>query len=178
MIFTMRKEACIRMNSLKLQKLKVDDSYPVYDMLQRIGPNENEFKNTANGLTFDEFKIWLMEQDAWSRGECLPEGYVPQTIFWLYDGDTPVGIGKIRHQLNERSRAIGGNIGYAIDPKQRGNGYATILLSRLVEQAEKMGIEEKLLSVEKYNPASKRVIEKCDGRLIKENNERWFFSFD
>ena len=107
----------------------------------------------------------------------MPDGYVPQTIFWLYDDEQPVGVGKIRHALNDNSRKIGGNIGYAIDPMFRGKGYATHLLSLLVIKARAMNISELLLSVEKYNPASKRVIEKCGGKLIRENDERWFFEF-
>ena len=160
-----------------IKKLSVSDGKDVYGMLQRIGPCENEFKNTAAGLTFDEFKTWLQRQDAWSRGQDLPEGYAPQTVFWLYDDDVPVGIGKIRHSLNENSRKAGGNIGYAIDPQYRGRGYATALLSELIKQADSLGIKEKLLSVEKYNPASKRVIEKCGGEPAYENEERWFFRF-
>ncbi len=159
-----------------IRQLSVNDREDVYQMLQRIGKNENEFKNTAWGLSELEFKDWLVEQHNWSIGEGLPNGYVPQTIFWLYNGDTPVGIGKIRHELNEYSRRIGGNIGYAIDPLQRGKGYASILLRLLTEEADRMNITERLLTVEKYNPASKRVIEKCGGVIINENEERWFFS--
>lgn len=162
---------------MELRQLTPDDGRDVYEMLQRIGENENEFKNNAYGLTFDEFKAWLTEQDNWSRGEALPDGYVAQTIFWLYDNGVPVGIGKIRHALNENSRRIGGNIGYAIDPLHRGKGYATQLLHKLVAKADDIGVGEKLLSVEKYNPASKRVIEKNGGKLVRDNEERWFFEF-
>lgn len=166
------------MNDIFLVKLNIHDDINIYHMLQRIGSNENEFKNTAHGLNYDEFKSWLIKQDDWSKGQNLPEGYVAQTIYWLYDGKVPVGIGKIRHELNDHSRLIGGNIGYAIDPDYRGRGYATILLRYLIIEARKLGIKEKLLSVEKYNPASRRVIEKNGGRMIGENENRWFFTFD
>lgn len=160
-----------------IKQLSTNDGIDVYNMLQEIGANENEFKNTAYGLSFDEFKIWLHEQDDWSKGKSLPRGFVPQTVFWLYDGDSPVGIGKIRHKLNDHSREIGGNIGYAIASSCRGKGYATFLLSELIKAADALGIEEKLLTVEKVNPASKVVIEKNGGSVIKENDERWYFSF-
>lgn len=165
------------MEKLRLVKLSEQFDKGIYDMLQRIESNENEFKNTAYRLSPSEFQSWLITQDAWSRGEQLPDGYVPQTIFWLYDEDTVVGIGKIRHRLNEKSRYIGGNIGNAIDPIYRGRGYATILLKYLVEKARNMGINEILLTVEKYNPSSKRVIEKAGGQLFKESNDRWYFKF-
>lgn len=161
-----------------VKKLTVNDDKSIYEMLQRIGACENEFKNTANGLSYDQFKKWLIEQNDWSNGRNLPSGYVPQTIYWLYDRGVPIGIGKVRHQLNENSRMIGGNIGYAIDPLYRGRGYAKRFLHELLIKADEIGVREKLLSVERYNPASKRVIECNGGILIKETSERWYFSFD
>ena len=166
------------MKDLYLRQLNVSDGEDIYEMLQRIGSCENEFKNTANGLTYDEYKAWLIQQDNWSKGDNLPENYVAQTIFWLFEEDKPVGIGKIRHELNCHSRTIGGNIGYAIDPVNRGKGYATELLKLLIHKAREIGVKETLLSVEKYNPASKIVIEKNGGKQINENDDRWFFTFD
>lgn len=164
--------------SIRLAALTVYDGREIYEMLQRVGACENEFKNTAHGLTYEQYKSWLVEQSDWDRGNNLPEGYVAQSVFWLFDDDKPIGIGKIRHELNENSRTVGGNIGYAIDPLHRGKGYATLLLGELIKKAKELNIEEILLSVEKYNPASKRVIEKNGGRLLFENDARWFFTFE
>ncbi|SFB66281.1 GNAT family N-acetyltransferase [Ruminococcus albus] len=163
---------------IKLEQLSIKDDYKVYEMLQRIGSCENEFKNTAHGISYEEYLEWLKIQDDWSRGENLPKDYVPQTIFWLFDDDVPVGFGKIRHRLTNYSREIGGNIGYAIDPYYRGKGYATKLLALLIDKAKELKVNEILLSVEKYNPASKNVIEKNGGKMISENEYRWYFSFD
>lgn len=163
---------------LDFRKLSVLDGKDVYQMLQTIGENENAFTNPVNGMSYDGFKQWLTQQYDWSIEKNLPEGYVGQTIFWLYDNGKPVGIGKIRHALNEHSRQIGGNIGYAISSMYRGKGYGTIILKLLLEKSKEMNVTEKLLTVEKINPASKRVIEKNGGKLIGENEERWFFSFD
>ncbi|MBQ2176965.1 MAG: GNAT family N-acetyltransferase [Alphaproteobacteria bacterium] len=163
---------------IDFRKLSVLDGEDVYQMLQTIGENENAFTNPVNGMNFVCFKQWLVQQYEWSLEKNLPIGYVGQTIFWLYDNETPVGIGKIRHALTEHSRKIGGNIGYAISDKYREKGYGTIILKLLLEKAREMNVKEKLLTVEKINPASRRVIEKNGGRLIDENEERWFFSFD
>ncbi len=163
---------------IELRELSVLDGEDVFLMLQTIKDNENAFTNPVSGMDYDSYKQWLKQQYDWSLEINLPEGYVGQTIFWLYDNDMPVGIGKIRHALTDHSREIGGNIGYAISNNYRGRGYATILLKLLLDKAEEMNVNEKLLTVEKINPASKRVIEKNGGRLIKENDERWFFVFD
>lgn len=163
--------------SLSIIQLSPSDGKEIYEMLQTIQADENEFKNTAYGLTYDAYKEWLLEQDAWSRGMNLPDGYVPQIIYWLLADGVPAGIGKIRMGLNAHSRAIGGNIGYAIALPHRGKGYATAFLRMLLEKANEHGVSEKLLTVEKYNPASRKVIEKNGGIMIKENEERWFFTF-
>lgn len=161
-----------------LQQLSPNDGVEGYKLLQRIGKDENAFTNPVNGMTFEEYKVWLKQQDDWAREINLPNGYVGQTCYWFIVDGIPIGIGKIRHALTNHSRQIGGNIGYAISDKYRGKGYGTIVLKLLLEKAKDMNVKEKLLTVEKINPASKRVIEKNGGKLIDENEERWFFSFE
>lgn len=48
----------------------------------------------------------------------------------------------------------------------------------LVKKADEMGVGEKLATVEIYNPASKRAIEKAGGKLVKETAERWYYEFE
>ncbi len=160
-----------------LRQLSPNDDKDCYEMLQHIDKVENAFHNPANGMSFEEFKKWLKQQDDWSRNENLPAGYVGQTCFWLVVDNVPVGFGKIRHALTSQSKQIGGNIGYAVSSLYRGKGYGSILLHKLLEKADEMRVEEKLLTVEKYNYASKRVIEKNGGQMVLENDYRWFFEF-
>jgi len=162
---------------LYLRQLSITDGEDIYQLLQQIEANEHEFKNDAFGMDCSEFKEWLELQDNWANNRCLPEGYVPQTIYWLFQNDTPVGFGKIRHRLNEHSRIIGGNIGYAIGKPYRGHGYGTELMKLLVIKADELGVTEKLATVEKDNPASKKAIERAGGKLVKETEERWYFEF-
>ena len=163
---------------IRLRELTINADENVYLMLQKIGKEENGFHNDVNGMTFYQFREWLIQQKKWENGESLPVGYVRQWIFWLYDGDTPVGMGKLREKLTDSSRQKGGNIGYAITPDQRGKGYGSILFMLLLEKAKELSISEVISTVEKKNPASKRVQEKCGGVLVSENDERWFFSFN
>ena len=165
------------MGGIKLKQLSVDDDKNVWEMLQKIDSNENEFKNEVKGMSFEGFKSWLVQQDNWSHGKDLPDSYVGQTTYWLYDGDVVVGYGKLRHRLTEHSRVNGGNIGYAIAKDFRGRGYGKQLFSMLLKEAENLGIKEIIATVEKNNLASKIVIEQCGGHIIQENQERWYFSF-
>lgn len=160
-----------------LRQLSPSDGIDVYELFQHIGPEENAFTNPVNGMRYNEFREWLVQQDKWSRNEDLPDGFVGQTIYYLVANGLLVAVGKIRHKLTEASRLKGGNIGYAVSNEYRGMGYGTLILGLLLKKADELGVKEKFLTVEKYNPSSKRVIEKNGGTLVSENNERWFFAF-
>lgn len=166
------------MDMLLLQQLSISDGIEVYDMLQRIGPSENAFNNEVNGMTYEQYQEWLIKMDAWSRGDQLPVGYVKQWTYWLIDSNKPVGYGKLRERATEASRKFGGNIGYAIDPLCRGKGYGNLLFELLLLEAKQKRIHEVYSTVEKYNYNSKKVHEKCGGRLINEDDIRWYFFFD
>lgn len=163
---------------VRIQQLSIDDGIDIYNMLKMIASNENEFTNPVQKMSFEQYKEWLILMDKWSRGEGLKEGYVSQTIYWLYDENIPIGIGKIRHALTESSRKFGGNIGYAISKEFRGKGYATVFLKMLLLEMNKMNITERVLTVEKNNPSSKRVIEKNGGKVIEENSDRWILEIE
>lgn len=163
---------------VQLIKLDINDGYSIYEMLKDIGYNENSFTNPVNKMSFEEYKTWVKKMFCWDRGEDLPEGFVRQSVYWLCDETLPVGFGKIRHELTESSREEGGNIGYAIRKSCRGKGYGTILLKLLLDEARKLKIEEKILTVDKGNEASKAVIVKNGGVLFDENDKRWYYRFD
>jgi predicted acetyltransferase len=163
------------MSHIHFAKLTPNDGWEQYCLLQSINADDNGFTNTANGLTYEEFKAWLKQQDAWSRAEDLPQGYVKQTWYWLMIDDCAVGCGKIRQSLTEQSRIKGGTIGYALAPSYRGKGYGTLLLSLLLQEAKEQGVQDKVLTVEKYNYPSAKVIEKNGGVLYDENELRWYY---
>ena len=123
------------MDNCSLQQISLDDGLDGYEMLQRIGQMENDFSNPVHGKSFKEYQEWLAQQDAWSRQENLPNGYVGQTCFWLMYNGMIVGLGKIRHGLTTQSRVEGGNIGIAIDPQRRGEGLGTKFIPLLLQKA-------------------------------------------
>lgn len=139
---------------LELKKLSVDDGFDVYKMLQEIPSEENGLLNKANGLTFDEYKEWLIakQRDAEQKG--IVDGWkVPSTTFWLYVDGIPVGFGSIRHFLTEALSQTGGHIGYGIAPQFRGNGYGNEILRLLLKKADEIGLEKVLVTVDLDNIA-------------------------
>lgn len=162
---------------MELKELSIHDGKEIYEMLQRIGPDENAFRNEVHGMSYPQYQKWLEKQSAWAKGEQLPVGYVCQWTFWLYDNNKPVGYGKLRGRVTEQSRKFGGNMGLAIDPAHRGKGYGTELFRLLIQKAKEMHLPELYSTVEKFNYPSKAVHEKNGGIMIDENEERWFFRF-
>ncbi len=140
--------------SLHLQRLSPLDGPAIHALTQMLPKEENGFQNSAYGLSPEEFPAWLKKQHDMSLGIGLPEGYVPQTIYWLMDGDTPVGMCKLRVQLSEALLKRGGNIGYAIAPFARGRGYGKEQLRLLLDIARRHGLARVLITANNDNKAS------------------------
>ena len=158
---------------LELRKLSIHDGRDIYEMLQEIPSEENGLLNKANGLTFEEYKEWLVEKQRDSEQEGLVDGWkVPYTTFWLYDDDVPVGFGSVRHFLTEALSKIGGHIGYGIAPRFRGKGYGKEILRLLIEQAKEIGIEKALVTIHLDNEASKAVALANGGVITATTDER------
>lgn len=65
---------------IKLRQLSSFDGEEYYELLPNIGRDENDFTNPVHDMSFEEFKIWLKQQDDGSKGDNLPDGYVPNKI--------------------------------------------------------------------------------------------------
>lgn len=93
------------------------------------------------------------------KGKNLPQGWVPDTTFWLVEENNRVlGVVNIRHSLTENLMNSGGHVGYGIRPSERKKGYATKLLSLSLEKTKELGIDATLVVCDKWNEASKRTI--------------------
>ena len=163
----------------KLKRLSVDDGNDIYEMLQQIPKDENGFINNINGLTFDDYKNWLIKSEVDSQKTEIEDGWkVPQSVFWLFVDEKPIGMSKIRHFMNEKLLQEGGMLGYTIIPDERNKGYGTILLRELLKEANKLNIDRVLLTIRNSNIASIKVAIKNEGKIVKVNEERHFVWID
>lgn len=160
---------------LGIRPLSSLDPADFLDVVRTIPPEENSFTNEAFGLDDDGCRRWLLKRVAWSQGRGLPEGFVPETTYWFLVDGRGAGLGKLRRGLTPSSRVAGGNIGYTLLPTYRGRGYGRRFLAMLIEEARAQGIGELLFTVVKGNIASRRVIERNGGELIRENESFWYF---
>jgi predicted acetyltransferase len=98
-------------------------------------------------------------------GEDLPEGHVPSTLLYAFvSTGAIVGRISIRHRLNENLMFYGGNIGYSVAERYRRLGYGTQILREGIVVCRTIGIRRALLTVDRNNAASIKVIEKCRGK--------------
>lgn len=111
---------------VELKELTVADGEEVFEMIKEIGLGENGFTTNFPEHNFEDFKMSLPRLVDISRGNDLPEGYVPQTIYWLYVEGKPVAYGKLRRTLNEKLIIYGGHVGYIVRPTERSKGYGKL----------------------------------------------------
>ena len=158
----------------ELRKLSIKEGNDVYQMLQEIPKGENGFENPANGLSFDEYFLWLKRNDDMSNAVGLEDWMVPQTIYWLIIEGVPVGFGKVRHYLTDKLKEDGGHVGYAIRPSQRGKGYGKLLLNLLLAEANNLGIETVLVTIRNENKPSIQVALANGGVITKVDEVRHY----
>ncbi len=70
-----------------------------------------------------------------AEGKDLPEGWVPSSSHWLVREGRVLGVCNLRHALTENLLEFGGHVAYAVRLFELGRGYATLMLSRVLELA-------------------------------------------
>ncbi len=98
----------------------------------------------------------------------LTDGMVASTVYWLIEGNEFIGHVSIRHKLNAALEKRGGHIGYAIRPTMQKRGYGSRLLELAIPKAKALGIEKALVTCDKENIASRKIIERNKGIFLDE----------
>lgn len=155
---------------LYLKKINFEDVEEEYKAIKSMPAQENGFENKYHDVTKEEFINEVIPKLLKnSEGLDLPDGYVPDTYFFLWDDDKIVGLFKIRHYLNDFLRNGPGHIGYCVLKEYRGQGYATKGLRLAIEEAKKIIPEDEIyMSINKDNLASLKVQEKCGAVVVSE----------
>lgn len=160
---------------LRLKPANYDDIEKEWLFQRDVSSEEKSFINEYYGISRVDFDNALETIIAQSKGNQLPEGYVPQTIFYLWDDDVIVGTFHLRHYLNESLANGSGHIGYYIAPEYRGMGYATEGLKHAIEEARKIIPENEIyLRCDKDNLASLKVMLNNGGYIYHEDDCKFY----
>jgi len=159
-----------------LKKANPEDLEKEWRFVREMPADENGLINEWYQVSREDFEAKALPQMiAFAEGRGLPEGYVPETFFFLWDGETVVGQFRIRHWLCESLRTGAGHIGYCVGKDYRGKGYGTEGLRLTLEEARHIVPEEEIyLRVLKNNPASLRVMQKNGGYIAAEDEEHFY----
>jgi predicted acetyltransferase len=90
-------------------------------------------------------------------------------------GEEFLGRISVRHRLDASLEKYGGHIGYVVRPGAQGRGHASALLRAILPIAYALGIDDALLTTSPANHASRRVIERSGGRLVRELPDRCYY---
>ena len=147
-----------------------------WQFVREMPADENGLINAWFQVSREDFETKALPQMiAFGEGKDLPEGYVPETFLFLWDGDRIVGQFRIRHYLCESLRTGAGHIGYFIAKPFRGKGYGTEGLRLTLEEAYRIVPEEEIyLRVNLDNPASLHVMLNNGGRIVGQDEGHYF----
>ena len=157
---------------IELKESNKDLGIAEYEMLQGIENGENGFMNEVCGMSYKEYKKWLADQDDFSVGKNLPQGWIPFTTYFLYDHGVPIGTARIRHETSEYLQKVvgAGEIGYGISKNYRGKGYGNILFKEILKKCRDFGYEKITLFPHKDNEATIKIMLKNGGKVIGDFN--------
>ncbi len=161
---------------LYLKKANLDDIQKEYLFVRDIPADENGFLNDMHGISYDDFAAaGLPQMIGFSEGISLPEGYVPETFYFLWNDDEIVGQFRLRHYLCESLRVGAGHIGYFIKKGKRSLGFGREGLRLLLENAADIIPEDEFfLRVNKDNPASLKIMLHNGGYIEHEDEKKYY----
>lgn len=155
--------------SIELKRATPEMRIYIYDFIDEWIKNGEEVVPASVRLAYYDFDTWLKNTLALEKRETCPPNLVPAYTYFMFMGnDRILGAINIRHCLNDYLFNYGGHIGYGIRPSERRKGYGTLILSMAIPIVKELGINKILVTCNKKNIASAKVILKNGGVLENE----------
>ena len=157
---------------LELRKMNYEDTLAQWEYVTALPTNENGLTNNYEGVSLEEYKNHVLPELMMHENPVnMPDWFVPETFYYLWDGDTLLGEFRIRHRLTEALKTGAGHIGYSIKKEHRGKGYGTKGLAMTLEIARQIVPEDEIyLRVLKNNIPSFKVMLNNGAYIAGEND--------
>lgn len=145
---------------LELRKMNIEDAKQQWEYVTAMPADENGVTNPYEGVSFEDYMDKVLPELMMHENPVnMPDWFVPETYYYLWDGEVLVGEFRIRHYLTEVLKTGAGHFGYSIKKEYRGRGYATKGMTLTLELAREIVPEEEIyLRVLKSNTPSFKVI--------------------
>lgn len=161
---------------LELRKMNYEDMVEQWKYVAALPADENGLTNPYTGVSFEEYRDSVLPELMMHEHPVnMPDWFVPDTYYYLWDGAVLVGEFRIRHYLTDSLKAGAGHIGYSIKKEFRGKGYGTMGLALTLDLARNIVPEDEIyLRVLKTNIPSFKVM-RNNGAYIAEEDETHYF---
>lgn len=160
---------------LELRKMNYDDALAQWKYVTALPANENGLTNPHEGISFENYRDTVLPELMMHEHPInMPDWFVAETFYYLWDEDILVGEFRIRHYLTEALKSGAGHIGYSIQREHRGKGYGTKGLALTLDVARTIVPEEEIyLRVLKSNLPSYKVMLKNGAYLAGEDEDHY-----
>ncbi len=160
---------------LELRKMNIEDAKAQWEYVTAMPADENGVTNSHEGVSYEEYMDKVLPELLMHENPVnMPDWFVPETFYYLWDGQVLVGEFRIRHYLTDALKTGAGHIGYSIKKEYRGRGYGTKGMALVLDLARKIVPEEEIyLRVLKSNIPSFKVITK-NGAYVAGEDEAHF----
>ena len=157
---------------VELRKMNLQDIKEQWEYVTALPKDENGLTNPYEGITFEEYETTVLPELMMHENPVgMPEWFVPETYYYLWDKQVLVGEYRIRHYLTEALKVGAGHIGYSIKKEYRGKGYGTKGLAMVLDIAREIVPEDEIyLRVLKSNIRSFKAIN-SNGAYIADEDE-------
>lgn len=161
---------------MELRKINLRDAYAQWEYTTSLPEDENGLTNPFYGVSWEKYRDEVLYKlISYENPIGMPDWFVPETYYYLWDEECLIGEFRIRHHLTDALKNGAGHIGYSIKKEYRGKGYGTKGLELTLEIARAIVPEDEIyLRLLKNNKASLRVMEKNGARCVGEDEEHFF----
>lgn len=148
---------------MELKEISKEYENEIMEYRREFLLNEDKLHGCGGLVKHDNFHDWMEYNRLNENPQTVKEGYVPCKTYLCIEDNRLVGMVNIRYSLNEYCFNYSGNIGYSVRKSERKKGYATEILNLALTELKKKGINRVLMTCNKSNIASSKVIIKNGG---------------
>ena len=160
---------------LELRKMNEKDILKQWEYIHMLPTNENGLTNLYEGISFEEYQTKVFKELMMHEHPInMPDWFVAQTYYYLWDDDVLIGEYRIRHYLTDTLKVGAGHIGCSIKKTYRNKGYGSKGLALALDIARTIILEDEIyLRVLKDNIPSFKAIKNNGGYIVAEDETHY-----